>query len=397
MRGEFLRHIGNEYQGVIASDIAGANAKAERIDREMGSEYARFSVAAGLARAIFFASFSGGEKRGVGIQRLRLACLQPGLPPAVIADALRRLEEELWYLHEEKGIYRFSSQPNLNRVIVEKEEGIGPEQIAEEMRAQLEKLAGSELRATLWPKVSQDLPDTRELKLAVLSPEYARRVPQTEALARELLEKCGQTCRIYRNTALLLAAEENELAAVRQQIKRSLAYRAVCDDKALLRQLAEETKKSLEGKRKDAESGIAHRLLSAYRHLAKADAQGICWLDLGLPTVGAKPSLAGRVREYLRGEDVLLAKIAPQRVVEKALRPEEKAFRRHLRSFLKVPRPSHAGRERSPARSNSPRGAGRLVRSQGRRKRFLSPRNPFLTTHGRSFARTRARCRETGA
>ncbi|MDW8368109.1 MAG: DUF499 domain-containing protein, partial [Abditibacteriales bacterium] len=50
IRGEFLRHIGNEYQGVIASDIAaGGNAKAEQIDREMGSEYARFGVAGGLA------------------------------------------------------------------------------------------------------------------------------------------------------------------------------------------------------------------------------------------------------------------------------------------------------------------------------------------------------------
>jgi predicted AAA+ superfamily ATPase len=44
LRGEFLRHIGNEYQGVIASDISGPNAKAEKIDREMGSEYARFGA-----------------------------------------------------------------------------------------------------------------------------------------------------------------------------------------------------------------------------------------------------------------------------------------------------------------------------------------------------------------
>lgn len=78
IRGEFLRHIGNEYLGVIASDIADGKAKAERIDREMGSEYARFGVASGLARAIFFGSFSGSERRGVGMQRLRLAVLRRG-------------------------------------------------------------------------------------------------------------------------------------------------------------------------------------------------------------------------------------------------------------------------------------------------------------------------------
>lgn len=78
IRREFLKHIGNEYEGVIASDIADGNAKAQRIDREMGSEYARFGVASGLATAIFFGSFSGGEKKGVSVQRLRLAILRDG-------------------------------------------------------------------------------------------------------------------------------------------------------------------------------------------------------------------------------------------------------------------------------------------------------------------------------
>ncbi|MDZ7295829.1 MAG: DUF499 domain-containing protein [candidate division KSB1 bacterium] len=339
VRGEFLRHIGNEYQGVIASDIAGPNAKAERMDREMGSEYARFGVAGGLARAIFFASFSGSEKRGVGIQRLRLALLQPGLPPAIIADALRRLEEELWYLHVESGSYQFSSQPNLNRVLVEKEEAVPPEQITEEMRARLEKLAGSELRVTLWPQTSQDVPDTKELKLAMLSPEHTRKGAESEAFARELLEKCGQTFRTYRNTLLLLTADAAELASARQQIKRYLAYRAIRDDKALLRQLSEENKNVLNNKLKDAEGGIAHQLLSAYRHLAKADEHGIRWLDLGLPTVGARPSLAHRVREYLRGEDLLLAKISPRRILEKALNEaeQEKPVDEIYEAFLRYP------------------------------------------------------------
>lgn len=339
IRGEFLRHIGNEYQGVIAGDIAGPTAKAEQIDREMGSEYARFGVASGVARAIFFASFSGSEKRGVGIQRLRLATLQPGLPPAVIGDALRRLEEELWFLHVEGGAYSFSSQPNLNRIIVEKEEAVKPEQITEEIRARLEKLARSDMRVLLWPQTSHDVPDTRELKLAVLSLEHTRRVSVTEAFARELLEKCGLTFRSYRNTLVLLAADDGELAGVRQKVKRFLALRAIRDDKALMRQLSEENKKTLDSKLKDAEGGIGHALLSAYRHLAKADEGGLRWMDLGLPTVGAKPSLTARVLEYLRTEDMLLTKISPRHIVEKTLRPDEqeKSVEEIYEAFLKYP------------------------------------------------------------
>lgn len=337
IRNEFLRHIGNEYQGVIASDIAaGGHAKAERIDREMGSEYARFGVASGLARAIFFASFSGGEKRGVGIQRLRLACLQPGLPAAVIGDALARLEDELWYLHVENGTYQFSSQPNLNRVFVEKQEAVQPDQIAEEIRSRLEKLAGSGIRVILCPESSQDVPDTRELKLAILSPDHPY---PADSLAAELLGKYGATFRTYRNTLLLLAADAGELSSARQQIQRYLAYCAVAGDKALMRRLSDENRKTLEGKMKDAESSINHQLVSAYRHLARAQEHGVRWLDLGLPTVGVKPLLSARVREYLRAADELLSKIAPQNILRYALgeNDKEKPLSEVYSAFLRYP------------------------------------------------------------
>lgn len=226
-----------------------------------------------------------------------------------------------------------------NRVIVEKEEAVKPEQIVEEMRTRLEKLAGSELRVTLWPQVSQDVPDTKELKLAILSPEHTRQASTTETFVRELLEKCGAIFRVYRNTLLVLAADKDELTGARQQIKRYLAFRAIREDKALLRQLSEENRKGAENKLKDAEGGIAHRLLSAYRHLAKADEHGILWMNLGLPTVGVKPSLAGRVCEHLRSEDMLLAKISPRRILEKALGEGEstKSVDEIYEAFLKYP------------------------------------------------------------
>jgi hypothetical protein len=323
IRRELLKHIGNAYEGVIASDIADGNAKAQKIDREMGSEYARFGVASGLATAIFFGSFSGSEKKGVGIQRLRLALLREGIPPAVVGDALRRLEEELWYLHVEGGVYSFSSQPNLNRVIVEKEEAVHDDHIAEEIRTRAEKAAGSELAVKPWPKVSQDVPDTKDLKLAVLSPEHARQSSATGAFVEEMLKKCGTPFRTYQNTLLALAPDSGEFATLRQQVKRLLALRAIRDDKTLMRQLSEENKKTLESKLKDIESGIPFRILSAYRHFAKAGESSLEWFDLGLPTVGEKGSLAKRVREYLKGQELLLDKIPPQRLLQKTLRDDE--------------------------------------------------------------------------
>jgi hypothetical protein len=305
----------------------------------MGSEYARFGVASGLATAIFFGSFSGGGKKGLGIQRLRLALLREGIPPALVGDALRRLEEELWHLHVEGGVYSFSSQPNLNRVIVEKEEAVGEELIAVEIRARLEKCAGSGLRVTLWPKASQDVPDTKELKLAILAPEHTKPNGATGALIDELLKKCGGTFRTYQNTLLVLAADEGELSSLHQKVKRLLALRAIRDDKALMRQLSEENKKTLESKVKEVEGGIPFSLLSAYRHLAKPGESGREWLDLGLPTVSESGSLAKRVREFLKSQELLLEGISPHNLLKKALREDEqeKPVAEIAEAFLRYP------------------------------------------------------------
>ena len=340
IRREFIKHIGNEFESVVASDIVDGNAKAQRIDREMGSEYARFGIATGLASSIFFYSFSGSpEKRGAGVSRLRLATLRSEIPAAVVGDAVRRLEEDLWYLHAEGGLYYFTNQANLNKVILEKEEAVRDEQLADEIRSRLEKIAGTELRVSLGPTTSNDLPDSRERKLAVLSTDHVKQSETTVRLADEIVNRCGQPFRNYRNTILVLTADSGELGGLRQQVKRMLALRAIQADKSLIGNLSSDNKHALESKLRDAEGGIGFRILTTYRHIARATGEKIEWLDLGLPTVGERASLAKRVVEYLRAQEILLAKIAPRQVLQKTLSEDtkEKPLGEIYEAYLKYP------------------------------------------------------------
>jgi len=55
----FIEHIGEVFESVLASDIVGDNARTVKIDRQIGSEYAKFKVATSLATSIFFYSFPG--------------------------------------------------------------------------------------------------------------------------------------------------------------------------------------------------------------------------------------------------------------------------------------------------------------------------------------------------
>ncbi|MCS7282892.1 MAG: DUF499 domain-containing protein [Anaerolineae bacterium] len=339
LRRELVKHIGNQYEGVIAADIADTNARAQKIDRDLGGEYGRFRIASGLATAIFFYSFSGGERRGVTAGRLRLAVLREGIPPAVFGDALKRLEDELWYLHVEGGLYAFRSQPNLNRILLEKEEAVREEHIHEEIRRQVEAIAGRDLRVVLWPRASQDVPDTREVKLAVLGREFARAGSAPVPFAEELLTRCGTPFRTYRNTLLVLAPDAGEWGTLSVRVRRYLALRAIEGDRDLRQGLSEENRRALQSKREDAEKGIPFQLLMAYRHLAKLGPEGVEWLDLGIPTAGARESLSGRVKEALRSRDLLVGKIAPSRLLQKALREDEaqKPVRDVVEAFLRYP------------------------------------------------------------
>ncbi|HWP30251.1 MAG TPA: hypothetical protein VNK96_00785 [Fimbriimonadales bacterium] len=62
-------------------------------------------------------------------------------------------------------------------------------------------------------------------------------------------------------------------------------------------------------------------------------------MDLGIPIVGVKPSIANRVREYLQGEDRLLLKLSPRKILEKTMREDEgeKPLEEIYEAFLKYP------------------------------------------------------------
>jgi exonuclease VII small subunit len=339
IRREFIKHIGNEYESVIASDISGEAAKAARIDREMGSEYARYKVASGLATAIFFYSFSGGLKKGITLPRLRLAFLRNGIPHAIVGDAVRRLEEELWYLHTDRSLYYFLNQPNLNRVIIDKEEIIGDEEVEKEILRRINRISGTALEVYLYPKASSDIPDTKKIKLAILSPNYPFQAPATRAFVEELFTKYSTGFRTYKNTLLFLMIDSNEYEGIRKSVRRYLALNLINEDRELAKTLSEENKKFLENKIKELEISIPFKTLSAYRYLAKGSKEGINYLDMGIPTLGERQPITSRVKEYLKDQEKLLDKISPKSLLDLAFGKEEekKSIKELWEAFLKYP------------------------------------------------------------
>jgi len=336
IREEFLNHTGPRFEGVVATDIADHTARAGLLDREMGAEYRRYHVSTALATAIFFYSFSaGGALRGVGVPRLRLAFLRPGIPAAIVGDALGRLQDELWYLHREEGRFYFSIHPNLNRVLIEHMDDITEDDIVEEVRRQVKSITGTAMAVYPFPPHSRDLPDNRTLKLVVLSPEHLWGAPQTETLVREFLYRCGEGPRVNKNTLLFLLMDQGSWLDLVGKLRRWLALRAIRGNRDLMARFSEADRKEVERRYKETE--VAFQVLSAYRVLVRGTPDGFQTWDLGMATVGEE-TLADRVRGFLEAEEILLRALSPRYVQERLLGSrEELDYSAIAAAFFTVP------------------------------------------------------------
>lgn len=339
IRREFVKHIGNEYDSIISADISGKNAKAPRIDKSMGSEYEKYGIAKGIATAVFLYSFSAGVSKETTLPRIRVALLREGIPSTIVGDAVAKLEEELWYFHSERNQYAFRNQPNLNRIIVDKEEPITDERIQEELKKLIQKNSGRSLEVYLWPETSADVPDNKNLKLAILSPRFFYDSTIGKEFTKELYEKAGLTFRVYKNTLFVLMMDENQSVSLNKTLRRFLALSDIQNDKHLLESLTKQSQEELKKKHKDSEKEIPFKILNAYRYLTVLNETGPDWKDLGIPIVGSGQSISERVKQYLKDNEKVLTRLTPKYLLDKTFSKdeEEKSLREMYELHLKTP------------------------------------------------------------
>lgn len=336
IRREFIKHIGNEYDSVITMDISGKDANSVKIDREMESEYEKYGIARGIATSVFLYSFSGSGKGGITLPWLRVALLREGIPSTIIGDAVNKMENRLWYFHSDGQQYRFVNQPNLNRVILEKEGTIPSGRVLDEVREQIRKNSGKDLECYIWPKDPADIPDDKRLKLAIFSPDYT---DYTRKNAEEFFEKAGSGFRVYKNTLFLLAMDSSGYATLSSSIRNLIALSEIEKDPNIINTLSKKDKNILKDRLVKTRDDLLSKILSAYRHLAIMESNGVVWRDLGIPTAGLYPSISAMVRQHLILEGRLLTQIGPKYIIDRIFRADdvEKDVKDIYETFLKTP------------------------------------------------------------
>jgi len=341
VRQSLLSCIGQEYESVLACDIAGGREIARHIDRWMPEELRGFHLAEGLATCIFLHSFSGAQKveRGVPASRLRLGILVPDLPATAVGDTLNKLRDNLLYLHERDKRYFFSTEISLNRAIAEAQEAISDEAIREEIRKAVEKRVGHEsplLGSELWPDSPEKVPEQRDHHvLVVLSPEFPFGAKITEEFVATLFNKAGAGMRTFPGAILVLAPDREELFGLQNKVKRLLALRDV--QKRFSAELSEEDQEKLKRELRAMEGEVPDGAVRAWRHLAVWGPEKPEWISL---SVYARPglTLASMVIEHLRSANRLTDEIAPAELFRRFPITKQTHFKDVWAAFLTIPK-----------------------------------------------------------
>ena len=330
IRQELLKHIGGEYDSVIAADITGEDAGAKKVDVGLGDAYKGLKLGSRAATIVFLYSFSGGTEKGANLEEIKRSATTTGNPSSVLTEAVEGLREKLFYLRHDGGRAYFTNQPNLNRILLIRMENINERVIDEFEETELKRnLSGGRLKTFVWPKDRSDIPDNTDLKLVILK-------ERDDPLMNDMLETKGNTPRVNRNTLFFLAPLEREGAGFYSQLRKIIAYRAIRGDETL--NLSVEQQKEVRIELKKAEDGLDDALCRYYRTVFVLASDGLKENDLGLPTYGVPKILDEAVYDKLKSDGVVLERIHPLVIKERYLKTDEPVSTEQLyQSSAKTP------------------------------------------------------------
>ncbi|MBA7520317.1 hypothetical protein ES705_12410 [subsurface metagenome] len=324
IKRELIKHIGPEYDSIIAQDLTSRDAGAKKVDRSLGDAYTPFSFGSVAATAIFLYSFSGGPERGATITEVKLSSVDLSAPSSIVVEAVSKLKETLFYLSDE-GLF-FTNQPNLNRILLTRMEGIVDLE-PEEKNLLTKSLAKEYFDILLWPNNSKDITDTKRLKLVI---------QRNRDRCNEFLENCGERPRVYRNTLIFLSSLESERINFERFLKRKLAWQLIEKDKTL--RITDEQRKEIRERTKKAEMEVKERVRGLYRTVLLPSKDEFKEIDLGIPTYGAETIIDKEIYERLRSEGEILEKLAPLSLKEKYLKDRDWVETKNiLESFFRTP------------------------------------------------------------
>ncbi len=324
VKSELTRYLDDVWEPIISQDVDGPESMPLNIDRNGGDRFGRVSAARRVARSLYIGTAPGasGKNPGVGIERVLLACVQPGEPIATFGDALRRVSDQGRYVHQDANRYWLSTRPNLNRTADDR----AAENLRERetllmdvvKRLQDDRSRGQFSAVHVCPASTAEVPDEPAARLVILRPEDSHARGRTDSLAiaaaQGFLAKRGNGPRINQNAIAFLAADKKELESLLEAAAWHRAWNSILKDKQSLN-LDEFQKSQAESKVKEFDQAVELRLAATWiwalvPQQPKAT-EPVTWEAV---KCGGDEALPMRVSKKLASEEMLIGSLAAVRL-----------------------------------------------------------------------------------
>jgi len=299
-------------EAAVTTDISGKeHAHALRLDKEATPEVKKARLHRKVATTIFFES-NGGQQRGEAtLPEIRLSVAEPDLDIGNVEQSLEALVDTCYYLSAEKNRYRFSFQPNLNKLLADRRASVPANAIRDRVRAEIQKVfpAGKGIERVFFPERTNQVPDRAALTLVVLAPEDEAGETATARLMETMAKEHGSSSRTYKSALIWCVAEDG--AAVSEEARKVLAWEDIQSDAATLR-IEEAQRQQLEENLKRARRDLHEAVWRCYKNVFLLDeGNELRKVDLGLVHSSAADSMVSLVLGRLQQEDLVVPGVSP--------------------------------------------------------------------------------------
>lgn len=240
VRDELTRHLDEGWNAIVDREFDGKKSVPYQKDQNV-PRYGSVLASRRVARTIMLGSASTDRRqsvRGIESSRIRLGVVQPGENIAVFNDALNTLQSSLAYLYTNPSgdHFWYDTRPTLRKTVEDRATQISAADVEYEIKSRLKKLHKESPFAGLHtcPASSLDVTDDQAVRLVLMRPsdEYRASRAKNDAIkaAEEILNFRGTSPRIYRNMLAFVAPDQDAMGALKQEVKRYLAWKSIKDD-----------------------------------------------------------------------------------------------------------------------------------------------------------------------
>lgn len=328
-RNTFFDQVGerDQYYAVLQADLVGPNAGARAVDQltiRESPQLQTYLPGTRIATAALLYSFGGSSQaeRGVFETDLLTSCLAPGLDRNILQTALHDLNERLLYLHRRELRYRFETQPNLNKMIIDEKQRRSEEEIEKRLRKEFGETVGNERDAVIWPTETFKVQDRlEEHQIVYLSPMWLEANPDPEKQEREkrrYIEECGNVPRQYRN-GLTLAVPDARMVEEAKNAVRMIMTLELLQSQSTQRQLTAQQNTELTERKKSAEGELKGSFSNMYPTVytpmySEQAGQTYTLEPLSVQSYSQAPQLHTRIKDALRNR-VIWDSVQPSKLV----------------------------------------------------------------------------------